>query len=434
MFESMAPAGLPLLPPVGPRPVQCRHTDAPPPGMPLDLRTGTTAWEAADPEPIDAAPLHCDIKTDVIVLGGGITGALGAYHLARAGVGVVVLDRRPFARGSTSASTALIQYETDLTLLELASLHGLDHARRVYKTCYRALDDLSAVAAVLPHASGIESKNSLFLAARREHVSMFQQEAELRRALGISVQTVSQGELMHRWSIDRPGALFSDKALQLDPVRMTGALLHAARQCGAQLFTQATAETYECTDDGVSIGFAGGFTAQGRRAIFATGYETPAFFGPSRCTLKSTYAVAATAEDGLFGWPDNCLLWEKNDPYLYARTTVGASVILGGEDDNFYDPAERAKRLPAKCATLLSKFKRLFPHLSFRIDHAWAGVFAETPDSLPFIGALPHFPHGYFALGYGGNGILFSLIAAQILTDQFMGRPNADAELFRFDR
>jgi glycine/D-amino acid oxidase-like deaminating enzyme len=37
-------------------------------------------------------------------------------------------------------------------------------------------------------------------------------------------------------------------------------------------------------------------------------------------------------------------------------------------------------------------------------------------------------------MGYGGNGITFSIVAARILTDLIVGRPNADAELFRFQR
>jgi glycine/D-amino acid oxidase-like deaminating enzyme len=64
----------------------------------------------------------------------------------------------------------------------------------------------------------------------------------------------------------------------------------------------------------------------------------------------------------------------------------------------------------------------------------WAGTFAETADGLPYIGTVPEFPHGYFALGYGGNGITFSLVAARIIRDAFTGRPNADAGLFGFER
>jgi glycine/D-amino acid oxidase-like deaminating enzyme len=65
---------------------------------------------------------------------------------------------------------------------------------------------------------------------------------------------------------------------------------------------------------------------------------------------------------------------------------------------------------------------------------AWAGVFGETKDGLPYIGPHQQFPLGLFALGYGGNGITFSLIAAEIIRDALLGRSNPDAQLFGFDR
>ncbi len=68
------------------------------------------------------------------------------------------------------------------------------------------------------------------------------------------------------------------------------------------------------------------------------------------------------------------------------------------------------------------------------MDWSWAGTFAETADSLPYIGIPPEFPNGYVALGYGANGVVFGHIAAGILADLFLGRANADAELFRIGR
>lgn len=76
----------------------------------------------------------------------------------------------------------------------------------------------------------------------------------------------------------------------------------------------------------------------------------------------------------------------------------------------------------------------LLPSLDSRTAFAWAGTFAETLDGLPFIGRAEGFPHVLFALGYGGNGITFSLIASEILTDACCGRQDRDAALFAIDR
>ena len=68
------------------------------------------------------------------------------------------------------------------------------------------------------------------------------------------------------------------------------------------------------------------------------------------------------------------------------------------------------------------------------IAYAWAGTFGTTDDGLAYIGPSPEWTNAYFALGYGGNGITMSLIAAEMIVDHYLGRANADAKLFRFDR
>jgi glycine/D-amino acid oxidase-like deaminating enzyme len=135
------------------------------------------------------------------------------------------------------------------------------------------------------------------------------------------------------------------------------------------------------------------------------------------------------------GWPaDHCLIWETADPYLYLRTTEDHRVIIGGYDEPFRDPAERDRLLGAKTAALQRRFRQLFPRMKLEVAYSWAGTFAKTSDGLPFIGRHPKVPHTWFALGYGGNGITFSLIAAELIRDQILGRENFDAELFGFDR
>ena len=82
----------------------------------------------------------------------------------------------------------------------------------------------------------------------------------------------------------------------------------------------------------------------------------------------------------------------------------------------------------------MRRWWRLVPGLPLEVAYAWAGTFGETKDGLAYIGVHPRFPHAYFALGYGGIGTTFSLIAAEIIRDCFLGRNNRDARLFRFDR
>jgi glycine/D-amino acid oxidase-like deaminating enzyme len=76
----------------------------------------------------------------------------------------------------------------------------------------------------------------------------------------------------------------------------------------------------------------------------------------------------------------------------------------------------------------------MFPAIELEVAFRWAGTFGETKDGLPYIGQIRQMPHCHFALGFGGNGIIYSIIAAEIIRDALLQRPNRNARLFGFDR
>ncbi len=116
------------------------------------------------------------------------------------------------------------------------------------------------------------------------------------------------------------------------------------------------------------------------------------------------------------------------------RTTSDGRALIGGEDDPFRNPLRRDALIPKKSKLLAKKFVDLFPDIPMEIAYAWAGTFGETKDGLAYIGSLPKLPRCYFALGFGGNGITYSVVAAEMIRDAICGRENKDMRLFRFDR
>ena len=103
-------------------------------------------------------------------------------------------------------------------------------------------------------------------------------------------------------------------------------------------------------------------------------------------------------------------------------------------DDAFSDDLKRNAALPRKAKALEKSFKKLFPQIPFETDFQWAGVFAATKNGLLYIGSIPERPHTYFALGFGGNGVTFSMVAAHLLRDSFCSRKNPDSQIYSFDR
>jgi glycine/D-amino acid oxidase-like deaminating enzyme len=136
----------------------------------MNLSSGYPFWLIKDGLPYDYEKLEKAVSTDIVIMGGGISGALAAYYLVSAGIDCILTDSRTIGLGSTCASTSLLQYEIDTPLSELKNKAGLKNAVRAYQLCSDAIDKLSAIAAKIKYAD-FEYKNSLYYAAYKKDVS-----------------------------------------------------------------------------------------------------------------------------------------------------------------------------------------------------------------------------------------------------------------------
>ncbi len=400
----------------------------------MNLSSSHPFWSVNNGLPATYPSLQRDMACDAVVIGGGITGALAAFHLAEAGAKTVVIDRREIGTGSTSASTALLQYEVDVPLRELIKKIGPEAAAQSYKLCRGAIGKLERLAARLKIKCGFERKHSLFLARHKREIPELREEFDLRRKIGFELEFFDAAEIQHRCPFSRPAALYSQDGGQMDPHRFTHGLLAAGKKKGLEVYDRTTMARLKQTRRGVRITTDNGCVITARRAVIAAGFEAKELLKAGAGTLKSTYALISEPLAEIPGWYQRCLIWESGSPYLYLRTTTEGRIIVGGEDEDFVNAKRRDALISSKTRTLVKKFRRLFPDLKLEVAYAWAGTFGETKDGLAYIGVHPRFPHCYFALGYGGNGITYSVIAAEIIRDQFLGRANPDARIFRFGR
>ena len=168
--------------------------------------------------------------------------------------------------------------------------------------------------------------------------------------------------------------------------------------------------------------------------MIACGYESQRYLPMRVQQLHSTYAIVSEPMPGYSFWYRKALVWETDHPYLYMRTTDDHRILIGGKDIPYTDPEKRDKLISLKTRQLERSFSKLLPDIPFKTDFSWAGTFAYTKDGLPYIGSVRQLPHTYFALGFGGNGITFSILAAQIIRDVIQGKKNEGIDIFAFDR
>lgn len=400
----------------------------------MELTWGVPLWPSLSPAGGPWAPLQTDCRCDVLVVGAGISGALIADGLLRVGLDVMTIDKRAPGSGSTGASTSLLLYELDTPLRELVRMYGLSRATRAYRLGVEAISEIERLVGELGDDCGFRRKKSLYLASHGEDVRGLRAECELRREAGLRVELLDEGDIARRFSFKRAAALLSFEAAEVDPYRLTRRVIDRAVSGGMRLYGGTEAAGYEITPDGVRLRTRHGPRITARKIVYATGYEAAGMLGPGLAHAQVSYATASEPLGAFTGWWEQCMIWETARPYLYLRTTADGRAIIGGEDDPDLAHLGDTSRLEQKRQKLGRRFGDLFPRIPFEPAASWAGVFETTPDGLPYIGTHAKFPHALFGLGYGGNGITFSIIAAEVLRDAVLGKPNPDAEIFRFDR
>lgn len=375
-----------------------------------------------------------DHRCDVAVVGAGISGALVCDALTAAGLSVIAIDCRYPGHGSTSASTALLQYELDSSLTDLTDKLGRGRAVDAYRATLHGVRAVARLAGGLKRDVGFRRRPSLYYASRSRDAEALRTECATRRRAGLPCGILEPKAMRRIVDFDAPVALWTSIGGEVDPWRLAQALLARCARHDFALYGRTEALEIEPTKSGVIVHTNRGIL-RALRVVVAAGYEAEKFLPERVAELHSTYAIVTEPVKNFDGWGKRCLVWESARPYLYVRTTPDSRIIAGGEDDAFRDPGERDKRVPKKADALLEKMRRLFPRIEMEIAYAWAGTFGETKDSLPYIGAHPSGDSRVlYALGYGANGIPFSALAAEVLTATILGKSHRYQTTFAFNR
>jgi glycine/D-amino acid oxidase-like deaminating enzyme len=367
-----------------------------------------------------------------------MTGALVAHAFASAGISTTLLEGALIAHGSTAASSALLLKEPDLELTELTKRYGTRHSRRIWELSRQSVDQLVALLKHLRVRCDLKTAAAVYYATTAQAAERLRDESRLRRRLGFVVQWLDPTQLRRLTGIAAHGAILSTRNARFDPYRAcVGIVRHAAR-VGARVFERSPVRRIEQTRHGVRIRTREG-TVHADRVVIATGYATPQFRPlAGRFRMYRTYVLATESLDSVqrddIGLSD-VMVWDTERPYHYARWLPQQRLLLGGEDRLVQAGQRRRQQSIAAAADLRAYFEARFPALAMvKSEYAWEGLFAMTPDSLPYIGPHRRYPRHWFALGYGGNGMTFGFLAARLLLDRWQRTMTDDHALFEFGR
>lgn len=404
----------------------------------MKLHKGNLFWPS-NTEDI-SLEIHNNFETnkDVLVVGSGMSGALSAYELSKAGYKVTMIEENRIASGSSSANTGLIQYMSDQGVKKFAEQIGKDAAIRFYNQSKEAVDHLIKINDELVDIDqeNFIQENSMILATEMKKTSDVKEETKMQKEIGYDVKYLNYDQLAD-YNLKAYCGLLCGPDINLNPYAFVLRLLKTAVE-NYNLEILEGVKFIKCekiNDENIVSLEIGGqeINKSYKKIVIATGYKSPDQFKKNlkNVEIYKTYvSVTNKVEDK--GYED-LLVWEVKDAYTYFKKTFDNRLMIGGFDEKAdtikdKDVGKRDKDLEKGANSMLVE------KYNIETNYSYTALFGISKDNLPYMGIDPENDDIFVICGVGGNGTVYSKIGATMATKWIKGESLDEYETYRLGR
>jgi glycine/D-amino acid oxidase-like deaminating enzyme len=376
-----------------------------------------------------------DIETEVIIVGGGVTGAILAHYFTKNNINTVILEKSRIAHGSTSITTSLLQYELDSNAAELMPYLSSENIIRAYELGRKALDEIQKFIDEYGNNCDFQRADSFLYTAKDMEKKQIEEEYKFRRKAGFAVEFIDKDKNPFSFDV-KAGLLSIDGGAKFDPYKFTHNLLKESCRKGLKVYENSEVIGVDYSDEKVTVETVYGHKVKGEIVIVATGYNTELFTKRNFGTKTTTFNMATKPINNIKEIYKNVVVRDNEEPYNYLRITSDNRIIIGGEDINFIPEIFNEQLCNKSYDKLEQRLKNMFPDLNIDVEYRYCGAFASTQDNLGFLGKDPNNSKLWYGLGYGANGILYAVLGGMMLSKLYLGEEVEDLKLFdvgRFD-
>jgi glycine/D-amino acid oxidase-like deaminating enzyme len=375
---------------------------------------------------------------DMVIIGGGLTGATAAYVLAAGGLDVVLLEGERLASGSTAGGVGAIVPEPSSSFRSVEAAVGKRDARNAWADTQKAAVDFAAALEKLPASSDLSASALIVNAARADDAAALRKEQAARRTAGVVAPWANAAAVQTEAGTESAGAIRLTGVSVFDPVRAALAFGGAGEKAGARIFEQSPVRRVTFTRKYADVFLAAG-SIRTRGVYVATG-EPGALYRQLRrhVRMETAYAVvteplsaAMRRESG----KRTAVLTEGREDRLWIRWLTEDRVLASGLPSRPVGPRLRDKSVIQRTSELMYQLSLRYPVISgLPARWAWDVPVCSTQDGLPWIGPHRNYPFHFFALAFGWHGDALAWLAARMALRQFRGDTRSEDAAFGFVR
>lgn len=383
----------------------------------------TCFWQVDAPAPKSYLNKPLPEKSDVVVIGGGFTGASAVLRLAKGGAQVTLLEAETVGWGASSRNGGQALSCLHHTLTELIKQHGLERAREMFRASVRAADTVARIVQEENIECDYVRNGNIEAASKPRHFDKLKRERDtLARVADYAVQIVSPKDISSELGTDAYyGLMVNERSGGLQPAKFVHGLAAAADRAGADLHegTRVTGIEKNSSYNGSR------FTVRTERGTIFTkevllaanawmGQIVPRFrrkVFPAESFIIATEPLEESLARRLI--PNRRVVYDTKNMLAYYALTQENRIVWGGEGTATGRSADR------NIGSLRNGMLNVFPELKhIAIEYFWNGTLGMTLDRNAHAGQVDGM---WYSMCYVGHGVTLATYLGEQMASAILG-------------
>jgi len=348
--------------------------------------------------------LNHDIEVDVLIIGGGLSGAISAYLFHEKKINIAVIERNRIVNKSINASTSIHQYEIDRDLKKLETYFDEIETFDAFLFTLESLYKLDDITEKLENNCDYIRRPSFFYTNIEEKNSKYCNEDKL------NADNIRKEYIKNGFKLPLCSEILSYKSgVEVNPIKLTNEIFKYCTKHNIPIYGETAAYEFIIEDEGVIVVTKDSKRIKSKKVLITSNDDSSIFFDKPYTTLTRSLELM----DGFY---------DLNDcPYTNLSTEDKVGFEITPNDINRID-----NHYLAQYKYQIIEKREIEYHIN--------GLYTNTNNEFPFIDNHKDYPNIYFNIGIGSDSLLYSLMGAILLSEKYLGIDNERLEFFKFSR